>query len=887
MSCQHDCPTPPLFPKTIFNRPALPQIDYRIGNYADVRAFLLEQLNKQPTLANWTHRKADDPGIALLEADAVVADILTFYQRLYANEIYLRTAQWPQSITDLIRLGGYRLAPGVAGEATFALTVKGEKPVTVPAGFALKAQLATSDKAAEFETRAQLEAIPALSLFSLYRPRVTPPIANGTSVLCVFNVDIELKANDRLLLGEPVGGLISWSGLSGLSGLASPSSLNNPQIVIVDKVWDSFGDRYIQLKSPIARTTAVASLVAYKLGESLRHFGHGAPATVTTITNGIANSRNTSFVRRTNTITTNEVSPDIAADEIPLDREFKNIAVGDTVLIQARAPSLFSLAPLRMTLVRRVVRVDDGTVTWGMQSGAATTLTFDNNLGGVSSSYIFLGGSIVASSVSGNTLDIRHINVLQVTAKPFVVRAAPVNASASNGNALFYYGVSAHAKLLKGRRLLFVDKQGETVDVLVDDVVASTSAENHFHTIFINQSVNYSGFGYDEPTTEVFGNVVDASQGKTIEQQAIGSGDARAVFQSFALPKTPLTYLFDATRTPAQTPALDIYVDGIRWTRVETLFESGPKCQVYIVREDAEGKSIVQFGDGKTGARLASGYNNVSAVYRQGIGAHGPLKAGSKAQATGKLTDLDKVFLPADVTTGAGPETATNARLAAPAKLQSLGRLVSIADYEAEVRMLPNVLKASARWDAPEGIPLIALTVLTQSGTEADIAQIREALTSYSRCRGPARHPVLAINGHRQFIHVDALVGYDPSHLVADINRNIKLALGVMGEEASNIDGKDGLFGLNRRDFHQSVHTSEIIAAIQNVEGVAWVKLRAARNLSLAAVPHVDPTLLELPAINLIPSSLLPCPLHFLLGLHTKHLVLGFVSALAQGECPS
>lgn len=881
MSCKHDCPAPPLFPKTIFNRPALPQIDYRIGNYADVRAFLLDQLNKQPTLANWTHRKADDPGIALLEADAVVADILTFYQRLYANEIYLRTAQWPQSITDLIRLGGYRLAPGVAGEATFALTLKGEKPVTVPAGFGLKAQLENSDKPAEFETRAQLEAIPALSLFSLYRPRVTPPIANGTSVLCVSNFDIELKANDRLLLGEPVGGLIS------LSGVPSPSSLNNPQIVIVDKVWDSFGDRYIQLKSPIARTAAVASLIAYKLGESLRHFGHGAPTTVTTITNGIANSRNTSFVRRTNTTTTNEVAPDIAADEIPLDREFKNIAVGDTVLIQARAPSLFALTPLRMTLVRRVTQVEDGTVTWGMQSGAATTLTLNNNLGGVASSYIFLGGSIIASSLSGNTLDIRHINVLQVTAKPFVVHAAPVNASASNGNALFYFGVSTHAKLLKGRRLLFVDQQGDTFEALVDEIVAGATGENDFHKIFLNQTVNYSDFGYDEPTVEVFGNVVDASQGKTIEQQAIGSGDARAVFQSFALPKAPLTYLFDATRTPAQTPALEIYVDGIRWTRVETLFNSGPNCQVYIVREDEEGNSVVQFGDGKTGARLASGHSNVSAIYRQGIGAHGPLKTGNKPQATGKLTDLDKVFLPADVTTGAEPETAANARSAAPAKLQSLGRLVSIADYEAEVRMLPNVLKASARWDAPEGIPLIALTVLTQTGSEADIAQIREALTSYSRCRGPARHPVLAINGHRQFIHVDALVGYDPARLVADISRNIKLALGIIGEEANNLDGKDGLFGLNRRDFHQSVHTSEIIAAIQNVEGVAWVKLRAARNLSLAAVPYVDPTLLELPTLNLIPSSLLPCPLHFLLSLHTKHLVLGFVSALAQAECPS
>lgn len=886
MSCKHDCPTPPVFPKTIFNRPALNQIDYRIGNYADVRAHLLDQLNKQPALASWTHRKPDDPGIALLEADAVVADILTFYQRLYANEIYLRTAQWPQSITDLIRLGGYRLAPGVAGEATFALTVKGEKPVTVPSGFGLKAQLENSDKPVEFETHAQLDAIPALSLFALYRPRITPPIVNGTSVLCISGLAIELKANDRLMLGEPVGGAIS------LSGSVNPSSLTNPQIVIVDKVWDSFGDRYLQLKAPIARTSSVTSLIAYKLGESLRHFGHGAPATITTVTNGIANSRNTSFARRTNALTVNEVVPSLAADQIPLDREFKNITVGDTILIQARFPSLFALTPLRMTLVRQVTQVEDGSVSWGGQSGASTTLTLSSNLGGVSVSYIFLGGSIVPASVGGNTVDIRSINLLQVTAKPFVVQAAPVDSSAGSGNALYYFGARDQAKLLKGRRLLFVDARGETFEAHVDEVsvaaiAAGASSEDNFHNIFLNHTVNYSDFEYDKPAVDVYGNVVNASQGKTIEQQAIGSGDARALFQSFALPKAPLTYLFDATRTPAQTPALEIYVDGIRWTRVDTLFNSGPKCQVYIVREDAEGKSLVQFGDGKTGARLSSGYNNVTAIYRQGIGAHGALKTGSKPQATGKLTDLDKVFLPVPVTTGADPETTANARLAAPAKLQSLGRLVSIADYEAEVRMLPNVLKASARWDAPEGIPLIALTVLTQSGSDADIAQIRTALSSYSRCRGPARHPVLAINGHRQFIHLDALVGYDPSRLVADISRNIKFALGVIGEEANNIDAKDGLFGLNRRDFHQSVHTSEIIAAIQNVEGVAWVKLRAARNLSWGIAPQTDPTLLELPSVNLIPSALLSCPVHFLLALHTKHLVLGFVSALAQAECPS
>ena len=210
-------------------------------------------------LANWTHRGADDPGIALLEGDAVVADILTFYQTLYANETYLRTAQWPQSISDLVRLTGYRLAPGLAGEATFALAIKGKLPVTVPMGFGLKAQLEGIDKAVEFETRAALEAVPALSQFNLYRPRITPPIANGTSVLRVSSLDVTFKADDRLLLGEPVG--IS----------TQPSSLTKTQIIVVAETWDAFGSRYIKLKTPIIRTGSRGSWPGFYVLTRKRH----------------------------------------------------------------------------------------------------------------------------------------------------------------------------------------------------------------------------------------------------------------------------------------------------------------------------------------------------------------------------------------------------------------------------------------------------------------------------------------------------------------------------------------------------------------------------------------------------------------------------------------
>ncbi len=895
MSCKHDCPAPPLFPKLIFNRPALKRIDYRIGNYADVRGHLLDQLNKQAALSAWTHRGTDDPGIALLEADAVVADILTFYQTLYANETYLRTAQWPQSITDLVRLSGYRLSPGVAGEATFALALKGKLPVTVPMGFGLKAELEGIDKPVEFETRAALDAIPALSEFNLYRPRITPPIENGSMVLRLSSLDIVLKADDRILLGEPVG------------TSTHPTSLNKTQIVTVAETWDAFGFRYIKLKTPIIRTTSVASLRAYKLGETLKHFGHNAPATIATVLNGVPSSRETPFMRRANASTVSvDVTPSLSAKQLPLDREFKGFEAGNTLLIQGRLPSssgtgIYSLlgttsmmssasmissawilgpasstyTPMftgsRFTAVRQVTEVENQSMLWGMQSGASTMLTLDSNL-----------------SVGGNSqVDIRSISVLQVTATAFTVHAGHINSNASSGQSLRYFGSRDNAELLKGRRVLLVDSNGEPTEARVDDVVALNTTADAFHSVALDRSVNYADYEYELPTVKVYANIVDASQGKTLERVAIGSGNAGILFQSFALPKAPLTYLFDAARTPAQTPALEIYVDGIRWKRLDTLFNAEPKCQVYIVREDSDGNSAVQFGDGKTGARLSTGRNNIEAAYRIGIAAHGALKVGSKPTATGKLTELDKVYLPVDVSTGADAESPDNARIAAPAKLQSLGRLVSIADYEAETRALPNVLKANAMWAAPEGTPLISLTVLTQSGSTTDLDQIRDALSGFNRCRGPARHAFMVINGRKQFVHVDALVGYDPSRLVEDIQREIKLAIGVQGDEANGIDGKDGLFGLNRRDFHQSVHTSEIIAAIQNVPGVEWVHLRGAKTFASASSVQTDPLLIPLPSINLIPSPLLPCPTNCLLALHTRHLVLGLVSAQIQAECPT
>ena len=42
----------------------------------------------------------------------------------------------------------------------------------------------------------------------------------------------------------------------------------------------------------------------------------------------------------------------------------------------------------------------------------------------------------------------------------------------------------------------------------------------------------------------------------------IGSGDANQIFQTFKLPKAPLTYHLVPENTPPETPQLTVYVDG-------------------------------------------------------------------------------------------------------------------------------------------------------------------------------------------------------------------------------------------------------------------------------------------------------------------------------------
>ena len=107
-----------------------------------------------------------------------------------------------------------------------------------------------------------------------------------------------------------------------------------------------------------------------------------------------------------------------------------------------------------------------------------------------------------------------------------------------------------------------------------------------------------------------------------------GGGDGAAPHQQFLLKKPPLTHV--SAETPSGSEAeLTVRVNGVAWEQAGTLYDLAPDAKSFIVRLDDEANARVMFGDGKMGARLPTGQENVRATYRSGIGLQGEVGAGT------------------------------------------------------------------------------------------------------------------------------------------------------------------------------------------------------------------------------------------------------------------
>jgi len=194
-----------LTPRSTANRPGLSELAYRIGTHAEFLETMKARLSSCDfqELKELTTRDSSDPSLALLDAWAAVADVLTFYQERIANEGYLRTADERRSILELGRLVGYKVRPGVSASSFLAYTIdeNSKEEVTIPAGSRVQSIPGPDELPQTFESSEDLK---ARSGWNNLRPRMTQPQTaekiKDKKQIYLKGIATNLKPNDRLLI---------------------------------------------------------------------------------------------------------------------------------------------------------------------------------------------------------------------------------------------------------------------------------------------------------------------------------------------------------------------------------------------------------------------------------------------------------------------------------------------------------------------------------------------------------------------------------------------------------------------------------------------------------------------------------------------------------------
>lgn len=202
-------------PVFICNRPGLDNLNYRIGTHAPFKQSMLARISGnrdsglQTVLSQFRTREDNDFSIALLDAWAVIADVLTFYQERIANESYLLTARERFSLLHLARLIGYELGPGAAASTYLAFTMEEPKgfaslatsvpdSIILSPGIKVQSIPGPGESAQIFET---IEKIECRGKWNDIKPRLTKrqQLTSTTNTLFLDGISTNLKLGDGVL----------------------------------------------------------------------------------------------------------------------------------------------------------------------------------------------------------------------------------------------------------------------------------------------------------------------------------------------------------------------------------------------------------------------------------------------------------------------------------------------------------------------------------------------------------------------------------------------------------------------------------------------------------------------------------------------------------------
>jgi predicted phage baseplate assembly protein len=317
---------------------------------------------------------------------------------------------------------------------------------------------------------------------------------------------------------------------------------------------------------------------------------------------------------------------------------------------------------------------------------------------------------------------------------------------------------------------------------------------------------------YQRSSVVLTANVVAATHGETVDSEILGHGDGSRTNLSFTLRKPPLTHVPAATAS-GTTTTLAVRVNGILWHEAANLWTTGPHDQVYTSRIADDGMVAVTFGDGRRGARLPTGVNNVQATYRSGIGHAGRLDAERLSLLPNRPAGIRSVRNPLATEGGVDPESRDDARANAPGTVLTFGRIVSRQDLEDFARGFAGVGKSQALALQRGESPWLLLTV--GSSQETPLSPTDATWMKLEAAIRESREPSLKvriISYSQRLFTVKARFRRHPDHRLEDV-------------VAAQSDALRKTFHFSHRRFGQPVTAAEVITVLQNTAGVVAVDL--------------------------------------------------------------
>ena len=806
----------PSTPGPVDNRTGLSAIAYRIGEYQQFKESLLAGLSSSvPALRT---RDTDDFTIGLLDAVACAADVLTFYQERIASESYLRTATERISLQEMAKLIGYRLRPGVAAETPLAFALEtpktppaGSSPepgafvtgipgaLTLEAGLKVQSVPGPGEKPQTFETVEEVDARPAWNAMQPWMAEVRVP-GYGATETWLKGVRNNLKAGDALIF-------------VGAEFLAHPTTNNNWDFRLLDSVTlEPENDRtHVTWKRGLGSVTPYSNPPVAPKVFALRKragvFGNTAPmwgAMSLDFRNNYKNAINPPVPL--GGVITIEILSTVAEDWprftiSPLPASAAGGHVDLDGLAGEVAPGGFAV----------LAKGEFNRPDEGFPSGTYVELYIVTSTTEVSRAEFALSGKVTRLGLSGQNLNTQFFEYVRETSvftqsDPLTLAPYPVTDHVSGEH--LQVAVPPNG-LEAGRRLIVIGTRVSDGVAVVQPVTIVSVQSN------VNGAILIVAPPLPEPLTRgsvvVYGNVAQATHGENVAQ-ILGNGDAAKPFQRFELKRLPLTYRSAGNEIGADSE-LTVRVGEVEWTEKPTLFGAATTERAYTVDVDEQMRNFVVFGDGEHGARLPTGVNNIRATYRQGIGKDGNVGREKLTQLVTRPLGLKSVTNPQPAEGGTDPEDESVARRTMPLGTRTLGRAVSLLDYEDFALAFTGVAKAQAQVLQLSAGPTIAITIAGQDG--AVISSTNPVWTNLRLALISSGDPHVNI----------ALLSYQPSTFRLGLKVKRDPAYEIKALLAAVETALRDHFSFDNRALGQPVYQSDVIAVAQGVPGVVAVDL--------------------------------------------------------------